>query len=73
MAARVGAVARIAQRERGKRVRLEASRRTSPRPRARAASPASAAKAYPLEGFLFPATYDFTARDDLARSSSRRS
>jgi UPF0755 protein len=61
MAARVTAVARIARRERGKRVRLkeqaylEATARPRPEPR-------FGSKALPLEGFLFPATYDFTAR-----------
>ena len=62
MAARVSAVARIAQRERGKRVRLKehAYLAATARPRRQ---PGFGAKAYPLEGFLFPATYDFTARE----------
>ena len=62
MAARVTAVGKIAQRERGKRVRLK--ERTflaaTARPRHQ---PGFGVKAYPLEGFLFPATYDFTARE----------
>jgi UPF0755 protein len=61
MAARVTAVARIARRERGKRVRLkeQAYLEATARPRR---EPRFGAKALPLEGFLFPATYDFTAR-----------
>jgi UPF0755 protein len=61
MAARVTAVAQIADRERGKRVRLKekAYLAATARPRRQ---PGFGAKAYPLEGFLFPATYDFTAR-----------
>jgi UPF0755 protein len=62
MAARVTAVAQIAQRERGKHVRLKEktylAATTHPR-----RQPGFGAKAYPLEGFLFPATYDFTARE----------
>ena len=61
MAARVTAVAKIARRERGKRVRLKEqaylAATANPRPQ-----PTFGAKALPLEGFLFPATYDFTAR-----------
>jgi UPF0755 protein len=62
MAARVTAVAQIAQRERGKRVRLKqrAYLAATARPRRQ---PGFGTKAYPLEGFLFPATYDFTARE----------
>ena len=61
MAARVTAVAKIAQRERGKRVRLkeQAYLATTAHPRRQ---PGFGTKAYPLEGFLFPATYDFTVR-----------
>ena len=56
------AVAKIAQRERGKRVRLkeQAYLAATAHPRRQ---PGFGAKAYPLEGFLFPATYDFTARE----------
>jgi uncharacterized YceG family protein len=61
MAGRVTAVAQIARRERGKRVRLKEqaylAATANPRP-----EPTFGAKALPLEGFLFPATYDFTAR-----------
>ncbi|HSS79630.1 MAG TPA: endolytic transglycosylase MltG [Gaiellaceae bacterium] len=61
MAARVTAVAQIADRERHKRVRLK--ERTylaaTARPRRQAGF---GPRAYPLEGFLFPATYDFTVR-----------
>jgi peptidoglycan lytic transglycosylase G len=61
MAARVTAVAQIARRKRGKRVRLKEqaylAATANPRPQ-----PTFGAKAMPLEGFLFPATYDFTAR-----------
>ena len=61
MAARVTAVAQIARRERGKRVRLKEqaylAATANPRPQ-----PRFGTKALPLEGFLFPATYDFTVR-----------
>ena len=61
MAARVTAVAQIARRERAKRVRLkeQAYLAATANPRL---EPTFGAKALPLEGFLFPATYDFTAR-----------
>jgi uncharacterized YceG family protein len=61
MAARVTAVAQIARRERGKRVRLKepAYLAATARPRL---EPGFGAKRLPLEGFLFPATYDFTVR-----------
>jgi UPF0755 protein len=61
MAARVAAVAQIAQRKRGKRVRLKekAYLAATVHPHR---EPGFGAKAYPLEGFLFPATYDFTGR-----------
>jgi UPF0755 protein len=62
MAARVTAVSKIARRERGKRVRLKAktylAATTHPR-----RQPGFGPKPYPLEGFLFPATYDFTPRE----------
>ena len=61
MAARVTAVAQIARRERGKHVRLREqaylAATANPRPQ-----PTFGTKALPLEGFLFPATYDFLAR-----------
>jgi uncharacterized YceG family protein len=66
MAARTSAVARIAQRERGKRVRLGEktylAATTNPR-----RQPGFGVKRYPLEGFLFPATYDFTKRTTSAQ------
>jgi UPF0755 protein len=62
MAARVTAVAQIAQRERGKRVRLKEKTYLAATTRPRR-QPGFGPKAYPLEGFLFPATYDFTARE----------
>jgi uncharacterized YceG family protein len=62
MAARVTAVSGIAKRERGKLVRLKAKTyfAATANPRRQ---PGFGSKAYPLEGFLFPATYDFTARE----------
>ena len=62
MAARVTAVAQIAQRERGKHVRLREKTYLAATIRPRR-QPGFGPKAYPLEGFLFPATYDFTARE----------
>jgi peptidoglycan lytic transglycosylase G len=62
MAARVTAVAKIAQRERHKRVRLKEKTYLAATTRPRR-QPGFGPKAYPLEGFLFPATYDFTARE----------
>jgi uncharacterized YceG family protein len=62
MAARVTAVAKIAQRERGKHVRLKEKTYLAATARPRR-QPGFGARAYPLEGFLFPATYDFTARE----------
>ena len=61
MAARVTAVARIAKRERGKRVRLKEKTYLADTVHPRR-EPGFGPKAYPLEGFLFPATYDFTVR-----------
>ena len=62
MAARVTAVSQIAKRERGKRVRLKAKTYLAATANPRR-QPGFGTKAYPLEGFLFPATYDFTARE----------
>jgi peptidoglycan lytic transglycosylase G len=62
MAARVTAVSKIARRERGKRVRLKAKTYLAATAYPRR-QPGFGRKAYPLEGFLFPATYDFTARE----------
>jgi UPF0755 protein len=61
MAARVMAVAGIAREERGKRVRLSAHAYLAATARPRR-QPGFGRKALPLEGFLFPATYDFTVR-----------
>jgi UPF0755 protein len=61
MAQRVSAVAEIARRERSKRVRLGAQTYLAGTARPRR-EPGFGARALPLEGFLFPATYDFTAR-----------
>jgi UPF0755 protein len=66
MAERVTAVAGIARRERGKRVRLKArtylGATAPPRREARFGT-----RPLPLEGFLFPATYDFTVRTTSAQ------
>jgi UPF0755 protein len=61
MAARVTAVAQIADRERHKRVRLKEQTYLAATARPRR-QPGFGTTAYPLEGFLFPATYDFTVR-----------
>jgi UPF0755 protein len=61
MAARVTAVAQIAQRERHRHVRLTKSAYVAATATPRRV-PGFGAKRYPLEGFLFPATYDFTRR-----------
>ena len=61
MAARVTAVAGIARRERGKRVRIKAGTYLAATARLRREA-GLGNRALPLEGFLFPATYDFTVR-----------
>jgi UPF0755 protein len=66
MAARTTAVAGIARRERGKRVRLRAQAYLAATARPRR-QPGFGRKRYPLEGFLFPATYDFTKRTTSAQ------
>jgi UPF0755 protein len=66
MAARTTAVAGIARRERGKRVRLRAQAYLAATARLRR-QPGFGRKRYPLEGFLFPATYDFTKRTTSAQ------
>jgi len=61
MAKRITAVDKIAMRERGVRPRLSSAvylRAT----RGRQPIPGFGARSYALEGFLFPATYDFTAQ-----------
>jgi UPF0755 protein len=66
MAARVTAVAGIARRERGKRVRIKAGAYLAATARLRQ-EPGFGRRALPLEGFLFPATYDFTVRTSSAQ------
>jgi UPF0755 protein len=66
MAARVTAVAGIARRERGKRVRIKAGTYLAATARLRQ-EPGFGNRALPLEGFLFPATYDFTVRTPSAQ------
>ncbi len=66
MAKRVSAVARIAHRERGVRPRLS-TRTYLAATRAKRRIPGFGSKRYPLEGFLFPATYDFTAKTTSAQ------
>jgi UPF0755 protein len=61
MAERVDAVARIARRERGRKVRLGSRAYLAATRRARR-EPGFGTRPLPLEGFLFPATFDFTAR-----------
>jgi UPF0755 protein len=57
MAARVGAVAKIAEREGGRKVKLsQQAYLAAAQPRV---IPGFGAKKLPLEGFLFPDTYDF--------------
>jgi uncharacterized YceG family protein len=66
MARRVGVVARIAQHEKGKPTRLRARSYLAATSRARL-EPGFGRHSYPLEGFLFPATYDFVARTTSAQ------
>ena len=69
MAARVEAVAKIAHRERSVRPKLSQKTylaATGPR-----VIPGFGAKKLPLEGFLFPATYDFWPARDLGSSCAR--
>jgi UPF0755 protein len=66
MAARVSAVARIAERERGRRPTLSGGRYLAVTRRPRR-EPAFGTRRLPLEGFLFPATYEFTVRTTSAR------
>jgi len=66
MAARVTAVAGIARRERGKRVRIKAGTYLAATARLRREA-GFGNRALPLEGFLFPATYDFTVRTTAAQ------
>ena len=64
MAARVDAVAGIAERKRGKKVKLSSKTYLAATSRPR---PELGFGRRPLEGFLFPATYDFTARTTSAQ------
>jgi UPF0755 protein len=66
MAARVTAVGGIARRERGKRVRLASGTYLAATARPRRET-GFGKRAFPLEGFLFPATYDFTVRTTSAQ------
>jgi UPF0755 protein len=66
MAERVSAVARIAQRERGRRPKLSGPRYLTDTRRPRH-EPGFGGQRRPLEGFLFPATYDFTVRTTSAQ------
>jgi len=61
MAARTSAVATIARKERGKQVRLVETTYLAATARPRR-QPGFGTQRLPLEGFLFPATYDFTKR-----------
>ena len=65
MAQRVQAVAAIAHHERHVRPRI--SSRTYLAVTGRRRIPSFGSKRYPLEGFLFPATYNFTARTTSAQ------
>ena len=71
MAERVGAVAKIAQRERGARVRLSARSYLAATARPRRI-PGFGRKRYPLEGFLFPAAYDFGRRTTSAQLAAQQ-
>ena len=77
MAARVTAVAQDRAAASAARAPRLAEPRTSRRRGNARRPPASARSARPLEGFLFPATYDFpretTSRSSSSRRSSRRS
>jgi UPF0755 protein len=66
MAERVAAVARIAEHERGRRPKLSGPRYLADTRRPRR-EPGFGARLRPLEGFLFPATYDFTVRTTSAQ------
>ena len=66
MAERVGVVARIAKRERGRRPKLAAGAYLAATSRTRRES-GFGSRRLPLEGFLFPATYDFSARTTSAQ------
>ncbi len=69
MAERVGVVAKIAQRERGHKPKLgtQSYLAATSRPRF-----IPGFGRHPLEGFLFPATYDFTRKTTSAQLASRQ-
>jgi UPF0755 protein len=69
MAQRVAAVAKIAQKERGKKPKLKAATYLAATKRPRFIPGFGK---HPLEGFLFPATYDFTGRTTSAQLANRQ-
>jgi peptidoglycan lytic transglycosylase G len=69
MAERVEAVAGIAERKRGKNVKLSSRTYLTATSRPR---PELGFGRRPLEGFLFPATYDFTARTTSAQLAAKQ-
>jgi UPF0755 protein len=69
MAQRVAAVAKIAQKERGRKPKLKASTYLAATKRPRFIPGFGK---HPLEGFLFPATYDFTGRTSSAQLAKRQ-
>jgi UPF0755 protein len=69
MAERVAAVAGIAERKRGRKVKLSSPAYLAATRRAR---PELGFGRRPLEGFLFPATYDFTARTTSAQLAGKQ-
>jgi UPF0755 protein len=71
MAHRVGSVARIAKHERGKEPRLSGTAYLAAT-RRRRLEPGFGTHRLPLEGFLFPATYDFTVRTTSAQLVARQ-
>jgi UPF0755 protein len=71
MAERVDAVGKIARRERGKRVRISSRAYRAATSRARR-QPGFGSRSLPLEGFLFPATYDFVPRTTSAQLAAQQ-
>ena len=69
MAERVAAVAGIAERKRGRKVKLSSRGYLAATRRPR---PELGFGRRPLEGFLFPATYDFTARTTSAQLAAKQ-
>ena len=66
MAQRVSAVAKIAERERGRKPRLSGQRYLAQTAQPRR-EPSFGTRLLPLEGFLFPATYQFVVRTTSAQ------